>query len=403
MANADDEDELLAQLAERLKTIREDADLARSAGLQSISAALDRAEVRLHDLATSLEALCRRVEQQQVVVERVDATSARGEAETQALKQTVETLSFQVQQQAEMLRRLSVRKRWRRIALCSGLVAILLGGSIAGFLWSGHAAGFGPLPRRIVDWLSEFVAINSTWLGGPTMTRAESKSAPASDPQSVMGSSASVAFNPTQPSSARPEPPEQVPATTAPSPGSSLAVDVPAPPEAVAAAVPIAGSQPSSAGVTAAPPESLAPMATLPSTGSQNDPGGAILSESHPVTAPVPPDSPTSPVAQSIPAPPALVRSYPKPNGTRKLVLKATDDSWVRVRASDGSAVFSRTLRRGETQQIPIDAGFALETGNVAGLEVEVDGLPIALTGAKGGVARNVPLDAPLSGSASRP
>src|SRR5690349_12162146 len=141
MANADDEDELLAQLAERLRTIREDADLARSGGLQNISAALDRTEVRLHELATSLEALCLRVEQQQVVVERVEATAANGEADMQALKQTVEALSLRVRQQVEMLESLSAKKRWRRNALGIGLIVVLLGGSIAAFLWSRHDPG----------------------------------------------------------------------------------------------------------------------------------------------------------------------------------------------------------------------------------------------------------------------
>jgi hypothetical protein len=90
---ANDLDDLLDRLAERLKTIREDAELARSVGYQGISAALDRTQVRLNDLAHSLEALCLQVEQQHANAERFEATAAKGEAESQALKQTVEALS----------------------------------------------------------------------------------------------------------------------------------------------------------------------------------------------------------------------------------------------------------------------------------------------------------------------
>jgi len=247
MANAEDEEELLAQLAKRLETIREDAELARSGSIQSISATLDRTEVRLHDLATNLEALCLRVEQQQDVVERLDATAANAKAETQALKKTVEVLSLRVQQQVEMLDRLSAQKRWRQRALRMGLIGLLLAGSIAVFLWSGHDAGFDALPRRIVNWLSELVGVNATWFGPSTTSSAAFDAAPAS------GSPIPVA-------SALPAP---------------SAVDAP-----LAATVPIAASQhsstpnrasetpallisPSPAAEAAAPSERLAPAETV--------------------------------------------------------------------------------------------------------------------------------------------
>ena len=112
----------------------------------------------------------------------------------------------------------------------------------------------------------------------------------------------------------------------------------------------------------------------------------------------------TTPVSQTIPAvPAALSRTNAKQNVRRQLVLKATADSWVRVRASDDRAIFSRTMRKGETYRIAIDAGSILDTGNAAGLEVEVEGMPISLVGGRGGVVRNVPLDTTLGGSASRP
>lgn len=179
MANSDDIDELLDGLTERLKTMREDAELARSIGCQSVSAALDCTRVRLHDLANSLEALCLQVGQQQEIAERYEATAAKHEAETQALKQTIEALSVQLQRQAETLDRLSARRRSRLSAHRIGLaIAILLGGSIA--VWSGHVASFGPLQRRLVDWLSEFGGINLSSSGRPPLAHAASNSEPAS-------------------------------------------------------------------------------------------------------------------------------------------------------------------------------------------------------------------------------
>jgi cytoskeleton protein RodZ len=104
-----------------------------------------------------------------------------------------------------------------------------------------------------------------------------------------------------------------------------------------------------------------------------------------------------------MPAATELDHSYSAPNVTRQLALKATEESWVRVRASDGRAVFSRTLKKGETVRIPIDPGFILDSGNAAGLKVEVEGVQISLPGARGGVVRNVLLDTRPVSSGSLP
>ena len=457
MANVDNLDELLDRLAERLKTIRDDAERARSVGYQDISAALDRTQVRLHDLANSLEALCLRVEQQHATAERLEATAAKGEAESQALKQTVEALSGRLQQQAEMLDGLSRRKRSvltaPRIAL---VIAILLGGSIAVFLGSGNVASFGSLQRQIVDWLSEVGAINLSSSARPKMASTAPSSASASDSQGVVAASASVAFDPMAPAStgdlaategrsispALPTPPPappldpklpmQMPVVMVPVSPPPSAEDDPQLPKTTAVVMPITGSQFSSAGaetpnqVSAAsesspgePPaaktspirDSLAPVATMPTADLRDSSVGVeeVIIERSAAAAPTPSESPsvdvsqppatsgqisTTPVSQTNPpAPAALIRTNAKQNVRRQLVLKATEDSWVRVRASDDRALFTRTMRKGETFRIAIDAGSILDTGNAAGLEVEVEGVPISLAGARGGVIRNVPLE----------
>ena len=205
------------------------------------------------------------------------------------------------------------------------------------------------------------------------------------------------------------------------------AVDDPQLPKTTAAVMPMSGSQFSSAGAetptqvsaasesspgespaaeTSPRRESLAPVATMPTAGPRDSSVEAeeVIIESSAAAAPEPNASPsvdvsqplatsgqisTTPVSQTIPPAPANT----KQNLRRQLVLKATEDSWVRVRASDDRAIFSRTMRKGETYRIAIDAGSILDTGNADGLEVEVEGVPISLASARGGVARNVPLE----------
>ena len=116
--------------------------------------------IALRSVCKTLRTACRlyacRVEQGHANAERFETTAAKAEAESQALKQTVEALSVRLQQQAEVLDGLSRRKRSGlnapRIAL---VIAILLAGSIEVFRWSGDVASFGSLQRQMVDWLSE--------------------------------------------------------------------------------------------------------------------------------------------------------------------------------------------------------------------------------------------------------
>jgi cytoskeleton protein RodZ len=83
-------------------------------------------------------------------------------------------------------------------------------------------------------------------------------------------------------------------------------------------------------------------------------------------------------------------------------VLRATEDTWVRVRQNDGSVLVSRILKAGETWPVPAEPDLILDTGNTHGLEVDVDGVPTRLGGAV--VIHNVPIDANLlvSGTAAR-
>jgi cytoskeleton protein RodZ len=64
-----------------------------------------------------------------------------------------------------------------------------------------------------------------------------------------------------------------------------------------------------------------------------------------------------------------------------------------------GPVLLTRTMNAGETWPVPAEPKLLLDTGNATGLILEVDGVPTKLTGAKGIVIHNVPLDNDLLGS----
>jgi hypothetical protein len=80
-------------------------------------------------------------------------------------------------------------------------------------------------------------------------------------------------------------------------------------------------------------------------------------------------------------------------------VLRATAETWVRVRQNGGRTLLTKTMNAGETWPVPSETDLLLDTGNANALVLEVDGVPTRLTGAKGIVIHNVPLDGDLPGT----
>lgn len=80
--------------------------------------------------------------------------------------------------------------------------------------------------------------------------------------------------------------------------------------------------------------------------------------------------------------------------GTSRVVIRATENSWVMVVDDTGKTVFDRTLKPGESYKVPNAAGLSLTTGNGNGIVLSLDGkdLPKVATGAPH-VVRNIPLD----------
>jgi cytoskeletal protein RodZ len=80
-------------------------------------------------------------------------------------------------------------------------------------------------------------------------------------------------------------------------------------------------------------------------------------------------------------------------NVDARVVLQATQDSWVQVRDGDGELLLTRVLRPGDIYRTPDREGLTLLTGNAGGLEIFVDGLKLPTLGPVGAVRRNISLD----------
>lgn len=79
-----------------------------------------------------------------------------------------------------------------------------------------------------------------------------------------------------------------------------------------------------------------------------------------------------------------------------RIVIRATDDSWVQVRGEDATPLLTRILRKGEEYEVPVRTGLRLFTGNAGALKISIDGTEVPSLGPFGKIARNIPLDESL-------
>jgi cytoskeletal protein RodZ len=94
------------------------------------------------------------------------------------------------------------------------------------------------------------------------------------------------------------------------------------------------------------------------------------------------------------PAGPAAAMAAPSEEATApRIVLHATDMSWVQVRDSDGQLVMTRVLQPGERYEVPEGTGYRLDTGNAGALAVEVNGTRVESLGSDGEVRRDIRLE----------
>lgn len=76
-----------------------------------------------------------------------------------------------------------------------------------------------------------------------------------------------------------------------------------------------------------------------------------------------------------------------------RVVLEASERSWVEIRDSVGNRIMSRLMAPGEVFEVPDETGLRLTVGNAGGLGIRVDGDPVPPLGGPGVVRRNVPLE----------
>ncbi|HXC91624.1 MAG TPA: RodZ domain-containing protein [Stellaceae bacterium] len=84
--------------------------------------------------------------------------------------------------------------------------------------------------------------------------------------------------------------------------------------------------------------------------------------------------------------------AYGGTEGPSRIVLHATADSWIQIRAADRTVLFTGLLKPGDSYRVPDQPGLSMRAGNAGGLELSVDGKPARAVGPTGAV-RNVTLD----------
>lgn len=223
---------------------------------------------------------------------------------------------------------------------------------------------------------------------------------PASDPVAVARTEPAG----TAPAAAtEPQPPVEAASPEIASPGPEVASSAASPvaaaseppaPEQPAVAQPAAGPDVTTALAAPAPVAEPAPPATAePVPAAQQTPVQQPPAEQPPAqqTAALPPAPPPAPAAE---ATPADGKVYGVVNGSSRIQLRATQDSWVQVRNAAGDLLFARVLRPGDVYRVPDETGLRLVTGNAGGVVVVVDGVAAAgPMGQTGQVMRDVALD----------
>ena len=66
---------------------------------------------------------------------------------------------------------------------------------------------------------------------------------------------------------------------------------------------------------------------------------------------------------------------YGAPSGAKsRIVLKATDESWLNIKDSDDETIFSRVLVRGDSYNVPDNNNYIATVGNAGAIDVYIDG-----------------------------
>jgi cytoskeleton protein RodZ len=205
---------------------------------------------------------------------------------------------------------------------------------------------------------------------------------------------------------ARPERVTEVPATLLPPKPAPSAPPAPIAPAASATTTgqagappsePVSGTEmPAASEPEAAPGGSSPPAApTIPGTPATSPPAVPATTPAAASVPHIPSTSADAAAGSVLEAESGTPQTYGAADGSARIVLRATTDSWIQVRDSDHSVLFTGVLKPGESYRVPDRAGLSMRAGNAGGLDVMVDGKPAPSLGPIGAV-RNVALDPQL-------
>ena len=79
---------------------------------------------------------------------------------------------------------------------------------------------------------------------------------------------------------------------------------------------------------------------------------------------------------------------------SKGIILNIIENSWVEIKDRQGNKLLSQVLNAGDQYFVPDRPDLLMSIGNAGGVNIEVDGQPLASLGAHGDVRRNIPLDA---------
>jgi cytoskeleton protein RodZ len=199
----------------------------------------------------------------------------------------------------------------------------------------------------------------------------------------------------------RPERVAEVPIGLLPPATAQRAIEGVAPPSAETAAETLPPT-PADTGLRTPPPTSPEPRPRVDSVAAPAMPPPAQFPALSAAISALPPAPPPvlvglAPIPQS-----EAPRAYGIVDGTARIIIRATADSWIQIRGTDQSLLFTRVLKAGESYRVPDQPGVSMRTGNAGGLEISVDGKPAPSIGPNGAI-RNVLLEpqALISGPAT--
>lgn len=280
------------------------------------------------------------------------------------------------------------------------LIALLLAGLVYGgwYVTTSNGGGIAGVVQPLPDRLSRLIDGNepppaapapagvlapgeAERLVGQSTPTAPEVGAPAADaaPQPA----APTATNPTAAApTAAPEQAAPVQANAQPAPASPAPVTAPPQPAQVPPAAQAPATQAAASPPAPADEEEVAPIPDV--TGQ----GGETLAEAAPATAA---PTVTEPNLSSGTLP-SGGRVFGQTEGPARVIIRATEQSWIEVRDAKGTLWASRILRPGDEFRAPDVPGLSMTTGNAGGVSISLDGRELPPLGEKGRVVRDVSL-----------